>query len=190
MLRRGFLIALLAVASTTIVPAEDKAVPAALNFKAKTIDGKEVDLSQYKGKVVLVVNVASQCGYTPQYKGLETLYESHKADGLVVLGFPSNQFGKQEPGSDAEIKQFCSSKYDVKFDMFSKVDVNGPKAHPFYQYLTSEESNKPYAGKIGWNFEKFLIGRDGQVVGRFKPGVEPDSDELVGAVKKELAKGK
>lgn len=181
--------ALLAVAcGIAASQAEEKTVPAALNFKAKTIDGKEVDLSKYKGKVVLVVNVASRCGYTPQYEGLESLYQKHKDEGLVVLGFPSNQFGAQEPGNDAEIKEFCTSKFDVDFDMFSKVDVNGPMAHPFYKYLTSEETNKPYAGKIGWNFEKFLIGRNGEVVGRFKPGVEPESDVLVGAVKKELEK--
>lgn len=188
MLRRGFLIAALAAVSLTGLNAEEKTVPAALNFKVKNIDGKEVNLSEYKGKVVLVVNVASQCGYTPQYKGLETLYEDHKGDGFVILGFPSNQFGAQEPGTDAEIKQFCTSRFDVKFPMFSKVDVNGANAHPFYKFLTSEETNKGYAGKIGWNFEKFLIGKDGQVVGRFKPGVEPDSEELVGAIKKELAK--
>jgi len=190
MLRRGFLIALLAlpILSTVTLRAEEKTVPAALNFKAKNIDGKEVDLSQYKGKVVLVVNVASQCGYTPQYEGLETLYEANKDAGLVVLGFPCNQFGAQEPGTEADIKTFCKSNYDVGFDMFAKVDVNGAKAHPFYKHLTSEETNKKFAGKIGWNFEKFLIDRNGEVVARFKPGVEPNSEELVGAVKKELEK--
>ncbi len=189
MLRRSLLMAALAVAcGAAACHAEEKTVPAALNFKAKDIDGKEVDLSKYKGKVILVVNVASRCGYTPQYQGLETLYRKHKDDGLVVLGFPSNQFGAQEPGTDEQIKEFCTSNYNVDFDLFSKVDVNGPKAHPFYQYLTSEETNKPYAGKIGWNFEKFLINRKGEVVGRFKPGVAPDSDELVGAVTKELEK--
>ncbi len=191
MLRRGFLTALVAAAalSTAGLHAEDnKVAPPALNFKAKNIDGKEVDLSQYKGKVVLVVNVASQCGYTPQYEGLESLYKAHKDEGLVVLGFPCNQFGAQEPGTEADIKKFCSSNYHVDFDMFAKVDVNGPKAHPLYKYLTSEETNKNFAGKIGWNFEKFLIGRNGEVVARFKPGIAPESEELVSVVEKELGK--
>lgn len=182
------------VTSATI--AEDKksekkeaAVPAALNFTVKSLDGKDVDLAKtYQGKVMLVVNVASQCGATPQYAPLQDLQKTFKDDGFVVLGFPCNQFGQQEPGSAEEIKKFCTSKYDVTFDMFSKIDVNGEKAAPLYKFLTGAETNPKFSGKIGWNFEKFLIGRDGQVVARFKTGVEPDSEEVVAAIKKELEK--
>ncbi len=188
--------ALLLCGLASVMTADDKkdtakkeaAVPAALNFTVKSLDGKEVALSKYQGKVVLVVNVASQCGATPQYAPLQGLQKTFKDDGLVVLGFPSNQFGQQEPGSAAEIKEFCTSKYNVTFDMFSKIDVNGEKADPFYQYLTGAETNPQFAGKIGWNFEKFLIGRDGKVVARFKTDVDPDSEEVVAAIKKELAK--
>lgn len=182
------------VASVTI--AEEKksekkeaAVPAALNFTVKSLDGKEVNLAEkYEGKVMLVVNVASQCGATPQYAPLQDLQKTFKDDGLVVLGFPCNQFGQQEPGSAEDIQKFCTSKYNVTFDMFSKIDVNGAKAAPLYKFLTGAETNPMFAGKIGWNFEKFLIGRDGQVVARFKTGIEPDSDEVVAAIKKELEK--
>jgi len=177
----------------SFMTAEEKkkevAVPAALNFTVKSLDGKEVDLAKkYEGKVILVVNVASQCGLTPQYKPLETLQKVYEKDGFVVLGFPCNQFGGQEPGSAEEIKTFCTSKYDVTFDMFSKIDVNGDKADPLYKYLTGAETNPKYAGKIGWNFEKFLIGRDGKVVARFKPPVSPDSEEVVKAIEAALAK--
>ncbi len=168
---------------------KEAAVPAALNFTVKSLDGKDVDLAKtYQGKVMLVVNVASQCGATPQYAPLQDLQKTFKDDGLVVLGFPCNQFGQQEPGSAEEIQKFCTSKYNVTFDMFSKIDVNGEKASPLYKFLTGAETNPKFAGKIGWNFEKFLIGRDGQVVARFKTGVEPDSDEVVAAIKKELEK--
>ncbi len=167
---------------------KEAAVPAALNFTVKSLDGKEVALSKYQGKVVLVVNVASQCGATPQYAPLQDLQKTFQNDGLVVLGFPSNQFGQQEPGSAAEIQEFCTSKYNVTFDMFAKIDVNGEKADPFYQYLTGAETNPQFAGKIGWNFEKFLIGRDGKVVARFKTDIDPDSEDVVAAIKKELAK--
>ena len=194
--------ALLLCGLASIMTAEDKkdtaktetvkkeaAVPAALNFTVKSLDGKDVDLATtYKGKVALVVNVASHCGATPQYAALQDLQKTYKDDGLVVLGFPCNQFGQQEPGSAAEIKQFCTSKYNVTFDLFSKIDVNGEKADPLYKYLTGADTNPQFAGKIGWNFEKFLIGRDGKVVARFKTGVEPDSAEVVAAIQKELEK--
>jgi len=151
----------------------------------KKIDGTEVDLSKYKGKVVLIVNVASRCGYTGQYAGLEKLYATYKDKGLVVLGFPANEFGGQEPGTDAEIATFCSSKYGVTFDMFSKIVVKGPGKAALYKALT--ESATP-AGEVGWNFEKFLIGRDGKIVGRYKSGVAPDDAKLTGAIEAELGK--
>jgi glutathione peroxidase len=158
-----------------------------LDFKMAGIDGKEVDLGKYKGKVVLLVNVASECGYTPQYKGLQELYQKYGEDGLVVLGVPSNDFGKQEPGTNAQILEFCNATYKVTFPLLGKVVVKGENKVPLYQYLTAKASNPEYAGEVGWNFEKFLIDRKGRVVGRFKSGVEPTSDVLVSAIKKELA---
>ncbi len=160
----------------------------ALNFKAKTIDGEEVDLEDYEGQVVLVVNVASECGLTKQYKGLQSLYEQYRDKGFVILGFPCNQFGSQEPGSEAEIKQFCSTKFNVSFPMFSKVDVNGEHAAPIYQYLTSKETQPTGSGEISWNFEKFLIGRNGQLVHRFAPPTAPNDAALVKAIEAELGK--
>jgi len=151
----------------------------------KDIDGKDASLKPYAGKVMLVVNVASHCGYTPQYAGLEALYQKYSAQGLVVCGFPCNQFGGQEPGTPAEIKQFCTSKYDVTFPMFDKLEVNGPKRHPLYVTLAGETS--PFPGNIHWNFTKFLIGRDGKIVGRFDSKVKPDSDEMSKAVEAALA---
>lgn len=165
---------------------EDKKVSGPLDYKLTDIDGKEHDLSQYKGKVVLLVNVASKCGYTPQYTGLQKLYETHGKDGLVVIGVPANEFGKQEPGSNAEIKEFCSSKYKVSFPMLGKVVVKGDGISPLYAYLTGKDTNPKYAGDIKWNFEKFLINRKGEVVGRFASKVAPDSDELAKAIKTEL----
>jgi glutathione peroxidase len=167
----------------------DKKVPAVLNFKMKGIDGKEVELSQYQGKVVLIVNVASQCGYTPQYKGLQALYEKYKDKGLVVLGVPANDFGMQEPGTDAEIAKFCESKYGVTFPMLAKVStILGEKKVPLYKHLTSKETDPKFAGEVEWNFTKFLIGRDGEIVHRFDSKVKPESKELTEAVEAELAK--
>src|SRR5262245_3375423 len=160
----------------------------ALDFKVKSITGKEVDLADYKGKVLLMVNVASKCGYTRQYEGLEAMYEKQKDKGLVVLGFPCNQFLWQEPGSDEQIAQFCSSKYHVTFPMFSKIEVNGTNAAPLYKYLTSVETKPAKKGKISWNFEKFVIGKNGEVVARFAPGTEPDAPEVVKVIDAELAK--
>ncbi|HEX4130904.1 MAG TPA: glutathione peroxidase [Pirellulales bacterium] len=154
----------------------------------KSIDGKPVDLAKYKGRVVLIVNVASQCGYTDQYANLEGLYGKYKGQGLAVLGFPANEFGQQEPGTNAEIAQFCRKNYGVDFDMFSKVAVEGDGIVPLYAYLTSPKTNPKFAGPITWNFEKFLIGRDGQVVARFDPGTSPESPEVIAAVEAELAK--
>jgi glutathione peroxidase len=164
-------------------------VPAVLNFKMKGLDGKEVDLSQYQGKVVLIVNVASKCGYTPQYKGLEALYEKYKDKGLVVLGVPANDFGGQEPGSDQEMAKFCTDKYGVTFPMLAKVPtiVGGDKV-PLYKHLTSKETDPKFAGEVKWNFTKFLIGRNGEIVNRFESKVKPESDEVTKAVEAELDK--
>jgi glutathione peroxidase len=154
----------------------------------KAIDGKEVDLAQYKGKVVLMVNVASKCGLTPQYEGLEALYEKYKDKGVVVLGFPCNQFGAQEPGTEAEIAEFCAKDYGVKFPLFSKIEVNGAGAAPLYKTLTATQTMPKGKGAISWNFEKFLIGKKGAVAARFAPGTEPDAKDLVAAIEAELAK--
>lgn len=156
--------------------------------KMESLAGQEVDLSEYEGKVLLIVNVASQCGATPQYEPLQALYEKYKEDGLVVLGFPSNQFGGQEPGTSEEIGQFCKENYGVTFPMFSKIDVKGPKAAPLYKYLTSKEAFSADPSDVKWNFEKFLIGRDGKVVARFRTPVEPDDEKVVKAIERELAK--
>jgi glutathione peroxidase len=167
--------------------ADDKEPKSALDFKVKDIDGKEVSLDKYKGKVVLIVNVASKCGLTPQYDGLQKLYAKNKDKGLVILGFPANEFGGQEPGSNEEIKEFCTSKYKVDFDMFSKIVVKGDGQDPLYKHLTTK--SEP-AGDIKWNFEKFLIGRDGTIQKRFGPRVKPDAPEVVKAIEEELKKGK
>jgi len=159
-----------------------------LEFKAKDIDGKEVDLAQYKGKVVMVVNVASKCGNTPQYEGLEALYKKYGEKGFVVLGFPANEFKGQEPGSDADIKQFCTSKYGVTFPMFSKVVVKGDGQNEMYKNLTSKDTNPKFAGDVTWNFEKFLIAKDGQVAARFTPKTKPGDEKVVKAIEEQLAK--
>lgn len=180
----------LATSASPLLAADkgDNNVPSALNFKMKSLDGKDVDLSKYKGKVVLIVNVASQCGNTPQYKGLEDLHEKFAGEGLAVLGFPANEFGKQEPGSDEEIAEFCDKNYGVKFDMFSKVVVKGEGQCPLYKHLTSKQTDPKFGGDVTWNFEKFLIGRDGQVAARFSPKTKPESKEVVSAIERELAK--
>ena len=156
-----------------------------LDIPLKDIDGKDTSLKTYKGKVLLIVNVASKCGLTPQYTALEALSEKYKNKGLVVLGFPCNQFAGQEPGSNQEIKQFCSSKYNVTFPLFDKIDVNGPNRHPLYVALAGSESAFP--GDIKWNFNKFLVGRNGQIVKRFEPKTTPDSPEVIEAVESALA---
>ena len=163
-------------------------VPAVLNFKMKDLKGKEVDLSKYKGKVVLIVNTASQCGLTPQYEGLEALHEKYADQGLAILGFPANEFGQQEPGSNEEIAEFCKENYGVNFPMFSKVVVKGEGQCPLYKFLTSADSDPDFAGDITWNFEKFLISRDGQIVARFEPKVTPESEEVVSAIDEQLKK--
>jgi glutathione peroxidase len=166
----------------------DKKAPAVLNFKMKSLDGKETDLSQYQGKVVLIVNVASKCGYTPQYKGLEALYEKYGKDGFVIVGVPANEFKKQEPGTDAEIAKFCTDNYGVTFPMLSKVVVKGDGICPLYQYLTSKDTDPKFGGDIQWNFTKFLVGRNGEIVARFEPKVDPESEDVVKAIEAELHK--
>lgn len=167
---------------------ENRKVTTPLNFKMKGIDGKEVDLATYKGKVVLFVNVASRCGYTKQYTGMQELFNKYSKDGFVLIGVPANEFGKQEPGTDEQIAEFCKTNYGVTFPVLSKVVVKGPGITPLYQFLTSKETNPKFSGDIRWNFTKFLIGRDGTVVGRFEPGIEPMSAELTAAVETELKK--
>jgi len=178
-----------AVASAQAADKEKEAgKPAALNFTMKSITGQDVNLADYKGKVLLVVNVASKCGLTPQYEELEALHEKYSGKGLAVLGFPCNQFGSQEPGSDAEIAEFCSATYKVKFPMFSKIDVNGENAAPLYKHLKSLDTAPKGKGDIKWNFEKFVIGKNGEVVARFSPQTKPDSKEVLDVINAELAK--
>lgn len=167
---------------------DKKVVPPVLNFTMKSIDGKDVDLSQYQGKVVLFVNVASKCGLTPQYTKLQTLHDKYSKDGLCIIGVPANEFGKQEPGSNEQIKTFCTAKYNVKFDMLSKVVVKGDGICPLYQFLTSKETDPKFAGEIKWNFTKFLVGKNGEVISRFEPRTEPDAEEVVKAIETELKK--
>lgn len=153
------------------------------NFHMTDIDGKDRDLADFKGKVLLVVNVASRCGHTPQYEALEALYTKHKEEGFAVLGFPSNDFGAQEPGSDAQIKEFCVATYHVTFPMFSKITVTGENTHPLYKWLISKTDRSQ---EVSWNFEKFLIDREGKVIQRFTPKTKPDSQVVVDAVKHAL----
>jgi glutathione peroxidase len=183
MLRRLLALALVpALLGALPALADDKEADSVLDFKVKDIDGKDVDLAKYKGDVILIVNVASKCGYTPQYEGLESIYEKYKDQGFTVLGFPANEFGAQEPGSDAEIKEFCTSTYDVKFPMFSKIVVKGDGKAPLYQFLTEK-----HGGEIPWNFTKFLVGRDGKVIARFEPKDAPESEKVTEAIEKALA---
>ena len=156
------------------------------DFAAKSIDGKDVALADYKGKVLLIVNVASKCGFTGQYEGLQRLYETYKDQGFVILGFPANNFLGQEPGTDAEIQEFCTLNYGVTFPMFAKISVKGKDMHPLYAYLTSKETNPEFGGAISWNFNKFLVGRDGKIAGRFGSRTKPDDKELVEAVEEAI----
>ena len=156
------------------------------DFKLETLDGQPVDMAKYKGKVLLIVNTASKCGYTPQYAGLQAISEKYKAQGLEVLGFPANNFGGQEPGSAEEIGAFCQKNFGVTFDLFAKSSVKGDDKSPFFAYLT-ETANPDKTGEIGWNFEKFLVSRDGALVNRYKSAVKPDSEELTGAIEAQLA---
>ena len=157
-----------------------------LDHKMKDIDGKDVDLSKYKGQVVLIVNVASKCGLTPQYEQLVAINKKYKDQGFTVLGFPANNFMSQEPGSDEEIMTFCATKFGVDFPMFSKISVKGDDTDPLYKELTGEDSNGEFAGEITWNFEKFLVNKEGKVVARFAPRTKPDADEVVAKIEEEL----
>jgi glutathione peroxidase len=157
------------------------------DFTLNSIDGQPAPLAAYKGKVVLLVNVASKCGYTPQYSALESTYEKYKDRGFVIVGIPANNFGAQEPGSNQEIKTFCSSKYHVTFPMMAKVSVKGDEITPLYQFLTDKSSNPRSGGEIKWNFTKFLIGPDGRVISRFEPEITPDSPQVTSAIEEALA---
>jgi glutathione peroxidase len=156
------------------------------DFRARDIDGNERSLDGFDGRVCLVVNVASQCGLTPHYRGLQELHERYGERGLAVLGFPCNQFGSQEPGTEGEIKTFCETRFGVSFPMFSKIDVNGPARHPLYAWLTAQPTEPDGSGDVKWNFAKFLVGKDGAVLARFGPQVEPTAPDLVSAIEKAL----
>jgi glutathione peroxidase len=186
-----WLAAVALVCATSAARADDnrgEKVSGPLQFKMKSIDGKTVDLSKYKGKVVLIVNVASECGFTPQYKGLQALHAKYARDGLAVLGFPCNDFGKQEPGTEAEIAGFCKKNYGVDFDMFAKVSINGKEPCDLYKHLTAKETNPRHAGKVRWNFTKFLIGRDGTIIARFESDADPESANFLQAIEDQLRK--
>ena len=155
------------------------------DFSAKSITGEEISLDRYRGQVLLIVNTASACGFTPQYEGLETLYRRYRDRGFAVLGFPCNQFGAQEPGGEGEIAAFCKTQFDVDFPMFAKIDVNGENAHPLFRYLKTEKAGILGSGIIKWNFTKFLIGRDGEPVARFAPTTKPE--EIIDDIEKALA---
>ena len=159
------------------------------DFTLNSIDGRPTPLAEFQGKVVLLVNVASRCGFTPQYAGLERLYNKYKDRGFVILGFPANNFLWQEPGTNAEIQAFCSSKYHVTFPMFAKISVKGSDKAPLYQFLTDKKANPSTGGEIGWNFTKFLADRDGRIVGRFASGADPESREVVNAIEAALHSG-
>ena len=160
-----------------------------LRFKMQDIDGKTVDLSRYEGKVVMIVNTASKCGFTPQYKALQALYDKYRERGFVILAFPANNFKQQEPGTDSEIKQFCSLNYDVTFPLFSKISVKGGDIAPLYSYLTNEETDPGFAGEIPWNFTKFLLDRHGRVIDRYQPKTAPDDPAVVHKIEEALGGG-
>ena len=178
------LLVVLGCVSASLASSSSPSATTIYDFKMKNIDGKEVKLSKFKGKVLLVVNVASHCGYTPQYKALEAVYNSYRRNGVVILGFPANNFRAQEPGTDAEIKQFCTATYNVTFPMFSKISVKGDDQAELYHWLISN-SDRPN-DDIEWNFSKFVVGRDGKVFKRFKPDVKPDSPEIGAALDEAL----
>ena len=176
---------IIAIGSLAAMAALGRASESVYDFTPSSIDGQPAPLSAWKGKVLLLVNVASKCGFTPQYKALESTYESYKDRGLVIVGFPANNFGGQEPGSNEEIKTFCSRTYNVQFPMMSKVSVKGEDQTPLYSFLT-KEANPAIAGDIKWNFTKFLVNREGRVIARFEPAVTPDSPEVKAAIEKAL----
>ena len=156
------------------------------DFTMKGIDGKDVKLSSYRGKVVMIVNVASRCGFTPQYEGLQKIYQKYQGQGFVILGFPANNFMGQEPGTDEEIKTFCSMKYNVTFPLFSKISVKGSDIHPLYRFLTDKSTDPDFGGDIGWNFNKFLIDKNGKIAARFASPDKPESDKVIQAIENAL----
>jgi glutathione peroxidase len=181
-------IALLVLFLTAFAAAEPTTQPTSpLDFTMKTIDGADKNLADYRGQVVMIVNVASRCGNTPQYATLESLYRKHKDEGFTIIGFPANNFGNQEPGTEADIKKFCSSKYDVTFPMMAKISVKGDNKHPLCRYLTEAPTAGAFKGEIEWNFAKFLIGRSGQVIARFPAGTKPDDPKVPQALDGALA---
>ena len=184
----GVLLSLSICFPATVALAQDDVAkaPEALNFKMKSIDGKDVNLSKYAGKVVVFVNVASKCGYTPQYKGLQGLHEKYGEQGLAIVGVPCNQFRGQEPGSDAEIAKFCKAEYGVEFDLLSKVDVNGAKQCELYKHLTEQDLKPVGKGPIKWNFEKIVVDPSGKAIARFDSGTKPTSKEFVGVIETSL----
>ncbi len=181
---------LYAADSPATTPANPTSPTSIFDFTMKDIDGHDVPLSKYKGDVILLLNVASKCGNTPQYAELEKMYQADKDKGFTILGFPANNFGAQEPGTNAQIKEFCTSTYQVAFPMFAKISVKGPDEAPLYKYLTSLDTAPQPKGDITWNFEKFLIARDGKVVARFAPKTKPYDPAVVAAVDAQLAKPK
>ena len=182
---RKLTLMLMLCAATAVLAAPTKSI---YDFTMKSIDGAPVSLGSYKGKVVLLVNVASKCGFTPQYAGLEALYEKYKDRGFVIVGIPANNFAQQEPGTNEEIKTFCSRKYNVTFPMMSKVSVLGDDKTPLYVFLTDKSANPQVGGDIKWNFTKFLFDREGRPVARFEPAVKPDSPEVAAAIEAALGK--
>jgi glutathione peroxidase len=183
------LAALLGLAPLSVVSADDtaKKPTSVLDFHVKDIDGKDVDLSSYQGKVLMIVNTASQCGLTPQYKDLEATYEKYKSQGFEVLAFPANEFGSQEPGSNEQIKTFCSTRYHVSFPLFSKIVVKGKGIHPLYDFLTGEATNPKFAGPIPWNFTMFVVNRKGEVIARFQSDKKFPTEKLTGTIEKALS---
>lgn len=181
----GLIIAFSGNKTTTNINPQNSA-KSIYDFEVLDIDGNKVSISKFKGNVLLIVNVASKCGYTPQYEGLQAIYEKYKDQGFYVLGFPANNFNNQEPGTNEEIKEFCSTRYKVTFPMFAKISVKGEDQHPLYRFLTSKETNPEFAGDITWNFNKFLIDRNGKVVARFSSKDKPESDAVIQTIEKYL----
>lgn len=181
------IVSLAAVLALAAAAPADEPKECVLEHIVKDIDGKDVDLAKYKGQVLLIVNTASKCGLTPQYEALEALHDKYGKDGLQVLAFPANEFGAQEPGSNPEIKEFCKLNYEVSFPLFSKIVVKGDGIDPLYEFLTSTEKNGQLGGPIAWNFTKFLVDREGNVIQRFEPRVTPDDPEVVKAIEAALA---
>ena len=186
-MRKLILVLMFCVACASLVCGAAAPPKSIYDFTMKSIDGQQVSLGSYSGKVVLLVNVASKCGFTPQYKGLEALYEKYKDRGLVIVGIPANNFANQESGTDAEIKTFCSKKYNVTFPMMSKISVKGTDQTPLYQYLTDKSINPQIGGDIQWNFTKFIFDRNGKPVARFEPAITPDSPQVITAIESALA---